>query len=457
MFKKLVDVCNNLVNKYLPDAYIFAVLITILIMILGAILTGQGPLTMIDHWGDGFWSLIPFTMQITMLIVTGFILGDTPIIKKFLNKIASVPKTPRSAIFFITFVSFFAFYINSGIALIVGPILAKAIAKNVKGVDYRLLVASGYVNAMSLQGGLTGAIALKLASGGESLSVESGGMLTTAIPMTDTVFTWWNILLQVLLLLILPTVNMFMHPSPDKVVTISPELLEEDEVEEEAIDKSKLTPAERMENSPILNYCIGAIGLIYVIQSIISGGIAKTFEFNTINLLCMFLAIILHKTPKKFLDSTLRSARSAIGILIQFPFYAGVMGMMVGANSAGVTVAGILSNAFVSISTTATFPVILFLSAGLINFLIPSGGGHWAVLGPIMMPAGMALGLNPALIAMIIAYGGAWTDGIQPFWALPSLGIAKLGVRDIMGFCVVDVLIAGVIMVGVFTFAAVVM
>ncbi|MBW8381559.1 MAG: TIGR00366 family protein [Youngiibacter sp.] len=458
MFKKIVNATNHLVQRYLPDAYIFAVIITLIVLVLGLVITGQNPLNMINNWGNGFWTLIPFAMQMTLLICTGFILADTPPVRKFLDRISGIPKTPRGAIYFITVVSFIAFYVNSGLALIVGPLLARGLAKRIKGVDYRLLVASGYINAISLQGGLTGAIALKLASGGDSLIKETGGVLSSLIPMTQTVFTWWNILLQALLLLVLPLVNSYMHPAPKDTVTIDPSLLAEDEdaLAKTTKKKSEMTPAERMENSRVISILIGVMGLIYIGTTFMKKGIAASFDFNTINFTCLFLAILLHGTPTRFLKSVKDSATAGISIIIQFPFYAGVMGMMTGVNASGISVAKYLTDAFLSVATVPTFPILLFLAAGIINFFIPSGGGHWAVLGPIMMPAGAVLGINPAITAMIIAYGGAWSDGVQPFWALPSLGIAKLGVRDIMGFCIIDVLVAGVIMMSVFTLAVLV-
>lgn len=455
MFKKFVNGVNNIVMKYLPDAYIFAVIISLIIFILGIVVTGQTPFDMIDHWGSGFWSLTSFAMQMTLLIVTGYVLADTKPIRNFLDRISAIPKTPRGAIFFITFVSFFAFYLNSGLALIVGPILARSLAKRVKGVDYRLLVASGYINAITLQGGLTGAIALKLASGGETLITETGGVLLNAISMSDTVFTWWNLMIQVALLIALPIVNSLMHPTPDKTVTIDPKLLEEEEVQP-LKNRADMSPAEKLENNSILSLLIGSLGIIYVAITIIDRGIQASFDFNTINFFCLFLAVILHGTPRNFLNSVQSSATAAISIIIQFPFYAGVMGMMTGLNAEGISLARVFTDAFLSVANGVTFPIFLFLAAGFVNFFIPSGGGHWAVLGPIMMPAGAALGINPAMTAMIIAYGGAWTDGVQPFWALPSLGIAKLSVRDIMGYCIIDVIVAGFIVIAGFMIAVLV-
>jgi len=144
---------------------------------------------------------------------------------------------------------------------------------------------------------------------------------------------------------------------------------------------------------------------------------------------------------RAFSDST----KSASGILLQFPFYAGIMGMMIGVNGEGLSLGGAISTFFISISNENTFPLFTFLSAGIVNIFVPSGGGQWAVQAPIMIPAGAELGVPAAKTAMAIAWGDAWTNLIQPFWALPALAIAGLGARDIMGFCVVNLLYAGFI------------
>jgi short-chain fatty acids transporter len=165
-----------------------------------------------------------------------------------------------------------------------------------------------------------------------------------------------------------------------------------------------------------------------------------------VNFIFLFVGVLLHGNLRKYIDAITDAASSAAGIILQFPFYAGIMGMMTGANPAtGVSLAGVISTAFVSISTVTTFPLFTFLSAGIVNFFVPSGGGQWAVQAPIMMPAGSQIGVDPAKTAMAIAWGDAWTNMIQPFWALPALGIAGLSAKDIMGYCVVVLLFSGII------------
>ena len=204
-----------------------------------------------------------------------------------------------------------------------------------------------------------------------------------------------------------------------------------------------MVPAEKIENSSILSLIVGLMGLVFAIWWFASKGF--NLDLNILNFIFLFLGLILHKTPRRFLNSVNDSVKGVSGVLIQFPFYAGIMGMMTGPNADGLSLAKVISDAFVSISTVNTFPLFSFWAAGIINMFVPSGGGQWAVQGPVTMTAGAALNVNPAVSAMAIAWGDAWTNLIQPFWALPALGIAGLGARDIMGYCVIALLVSGVI------------
>ena len=442
MFKRFTNACVSLVQKWLPDALLFAIILTIISFLAGMGFTGQGPLDMIKHWGNGFWGLLAFTMQMALVIVTGYVLADTKPVGKVLDKLAGLPKTPTMAIWFISFITFFATFINWGFGLVIGPLLAKRVAKKVRGLDYPLAIAAAYSVFVNWHGGISGSIPLKIATFSEAILKETGGALTYAVPISETIFSPWNLLIQLALLIILPLVNAMMHPTGDKVKSIDPRLLVDPEPAPQR-DRKSMVPAERLENSSILSLVVGAMGLVFAIWWFASKGF--NLDLNILNFIFLFLGLILHKTPRRFLDSVNDSVKGVSGVLIQFPFYAGIMGMMTGANAAGLSLARVISDAFVSISTVNTFPLFSFWAAGLINLFVPSGGGQWAVQGPVTMTAGAQLGMNPAVSAMAIAWGDAWTNLIQPFWALPALGIAGLGARDIMGYCVIALLVSGVI------------
>ena len=236
------------------------------------------------------------------------------------------------------------------------------------------------------------------------------------------------------------------HPAPEETITVDPALL----VEETRVYKTPETPAEKIENSMVLSMVVGFAGVLFIVLYFIRAGVMNGLNLNTVNFIFLILGILFHKTPIRYVHAITDSAKGAAGIILQFPFYAGIQALMVFSGASGQSLAGVISNFFVNISNQVTFPIFTFLSAGIVNFFVPSGGGQWSVQGPIMMPAGLALGVEPAITGMAIAWGDAWTNMVQPFWALPALGIAGLSARDIMGYCIITLLFAGLVVCGGF-------
>ncbi len=401
---------------------------------------------MVNHWGAGIWTLLAFSMQMALVLVLGSALANAPAVKRVVVALASIPKTPFQGIVSVTFFSIIACWINWGFGLVVGAILAKEIAKQVKGIDYRLLIASAYSGFVIWHAGLSGSIPLTVATGGEALTIATGGAITQAIPTSTTIFSYYNLIMCAAVFLIMPFVNAAMHPSADQVVTIDAKLLKEDKIE----TRIASTPAEKMEDSRIMTALISLLGLAYIVVYFMNNGFQ--LDLNIVNTIFLVAGILLHGTPLRYVNAIGEAIKGAGGILLQFPFYAGIMGMMTGMGADGISLAGAISNWFVSVSTSTTFPLFTFLSAGVVNLFVPSGGGQWAVQAPIMLPASLKLGVDPAVTSMAIAWGDAWTNMIQPFWALPALGIAGLGARDIMGYCVICLLVVGLIVCGGFLF-----
>lgn len=440
MFKKLTNGCVSLVSRLLPDPFIFCIILTVVVFIFAMPLTAQGPLDMVVHWGGGVWSLLSFSMQMALVLVLGNAFATAPAIQKGLKRLAEIPKGPTSAIVLVTAVSVVCCWLNWGFGLVVGAIFAKEIAKKRRDVDYRLLIASAYSGFVVWHAGTSGSIPLTIANVTESVTAVTGGALTESVATGNTIFSLWNLLICAAILVIMPVVNAKMHPDKDDVISIDPSLI----VEEEAEEIKSSTPAEKMEYSIPLTIITALFGVAYIVYYFVTKGFS--LDLNIVNLIFLTLGIIFHKRPLMYVHAIEEAVKGAGGVILQFPFYAGIMGMMTGANpETGASLAGVISNAFVVISNQVTFPLFSFLSAGVVNFFVPSGGGQWAVQAPIMMPAGAALGVDPAVTAMSIAWGDAWTNLLQPFWALPALGIAKLGARDIMGYCLVDLILTGVI------------
>ena len=433
MIKALAGSFSKVVKRWLPDAFLFAVILTFVVFLFGIIFKSQSPVDMVNYWGKGFWKLLAFAMQMVLVLVTGHTLAKTKVVESILKSISSLANNPSQAIIVTTLVALIACWINWGFGLIVGALLAKQMAKRIKGIHYGLLVASAYSGFLVWHAGLSGSIPLKVAQVSKNFMSEiTGGEI---IPVAETIFAWQNLLICVVLMLTLPVINMMMAPDAGDVVEIDPSLLEEDAGEEGKTPGT--TPAEKFENSVVISMLLGLFGFSYIVYYFVNGG---KLGLNSVNMIFLFAGIILHGTPANFLKAANDAIKNTGGIVLQFPLYAGIMGMMVHSG-----LASSISQWFVQVSTPMTFPFFTFLSAGIVNFFVPSGGGQWAVQGPIIMPAAKALGVPLGKAAMAIAWGDAWTNMIQPFWALPLLGIAGLGIRDIMGYCVVALLWGGLL------------
>lgn len=447
MFKKFTNGCVKLVQRFLPDAFVFCIILTIVVFIAAMPVAGMNPIEVANAWGSGVWGLLAFSMQMALVLVLGSAVANAPAIKRIIVKLAGVPKKPAGAVAFVTIISAICCFINWGFGLIIGALLAKEVAKKIKGLDYRLIIAAAYSGFVIWHSGISGSIPLGMtALDVDGTVANTGGAVTEVVPTSQTIFSAWNLIMVVAVVVVVAIVNAKMHPDAKDVVSIDPKLLEDAPEAVETKAKKDRTPAEKLENSMILSYIVVVIGAVYLIYYFVNAGsILNALSLNIVNLIFLILGIAFHKTPIGYVKAIMEFAESAGGIILQFPFYAGIQGMMVTAGSNGVSLASAISNGFVSISTPRTFPVLCYLAAGIVNFFVPSGGGQWAVQGPIMMPAGLKLGVTPAVTAMGIAWGDAWTNMLQPFWALPALGIAGLGARDIMGYCAIVLIVSGIV------------
>ena len=447
MFKKFTNGCVRVVNRWLPDPFLFAVILTIVVFVAAMIGTQQGPLELVWAWGgqgkteSGFWSLLAFAMQMALVLVFGSAMASAKACKRALGAIASLAKNKRSAILITTFVSTICCWLNWGFGLIAGALLAREVAKRVRDVDYPLLIAAAYSGFVIWHAGLSGSIPLQMNAAG---GTEILGVAYSASTM-ETIFHPMNLLMVVVILVLMPFVNYAMHPDASHTIVVDPSKL----VDEEERTYTKDTPAEKMEHSKILWVITLVLGFVYIVYYFVKNGFS--LDLNIVNMIFLFLGILLHGDLRRYVDAVGDAAAGAAGILLQFPFYAGIMGLMVAANpETGVSLAGIIANFFTNISTNVTFPVLTFLSAGIINFFVPSGGGQWAVQAPIVMPAATEMGIEYGRAAMAIAWGDQWTNMIQPFWALPALGIAGLSARNIMGYLVVVTIFTGLVACGGF-------
>ena len=417
----------KLVERYLPDPYIFVLLLSIVVFAAAVLLQQQSPLQVVKYWGDGFWGLLSFSMQMLLVLVTGFMLANTPLVTGLLHRLAAMAKSAGQAIILVTVISLIASWLNWGFGLVVGALFAKALARRVK-VDYRLLVASAYSGFVVWHGGLAGSIPLTIATPGHFSEAQIGVIATS-----ETIFAGFNLLLVALLFITVPLLNYLMRPTAADSVYVDAAKLQQDSVTTAESNR----PADKLENSLLLALFVGVAGIAYLVQYFAKGG---TLNLNIVNFLFLFLAIVLHGTPRRLLHSLQQAIQGGAGIVIQFPFYAGIMAIMVQSG-----LAQSMSQWFVSFATAETLAFWSFISAGIVNIFVPSGGGQWAVQAPVMLPVALELGADVSRIAMAVAWGDAWTNLIQPFWALPVLAIAGLKAKDIMGYCLLQLIVTGVI------------
>lgn len=432
MLKLLTNGCVRLFDRYLPDPFVLVALITLLVFLAGMVFEGQSPVAMLDHWMGGFWALHTFAMQMALILLTGFIVAKAPLFTRLVSVIASFARTPERAIMLVTLISLIATWINWGIGLVIGAILARELARRVPQVDYRLLIASAYSGFLIWHGGLSGAVPLTLATPGHFLE-ESIGL----IPTSQTLLSNFNLLIVAALLIVLPLTNRFMMRGIDTPVTLQEAVPETPPTRQGAEqDDDNTRPAQRLERSVWLARLISVMGLAALAFYALGNGGGLTLDVVIFAML--FIGILLHGSLRHYLNCLQEGISGTSGVLIQFPFYAGIMGMM---SASGLTTS--IAQLFIDHASAATLPVLSFLSAGFINIFVPSGGGQWAVQGPVLMEAATALNADISKVAMAFAWGDSWTNMLQPFWALPALAIAGLKARDIMGFCAIILLVSG--------------
>lgn len=425
--QKIVNKLSHLVTRYLPDAYIFAVILTFIVFLLGIILTENSPSQMASYWSGGFWSLLKFAMQMALMLILGHVIAISEPVQKLLAFSLKFITSDFTAILFITIAGLFASLFNWGFALVAFAILSKAVVKKRPHLSFGYLLACAYGGFLVWHGGLSGSTLLKLASPGDALSAL---LDNKAYSMSETFFDPLNLTLIGAHFIMLPLLNLMLKPADKK------QNIQEEKITEE--DETELTPARRLENSIIITILTVLLFGFSLYQYFIVKGSA--LNIDSTNMMFFFLALIVHKTPIRFLNAFKHSVPSSGGIILQYSFYAAIMGMMV---KSGLAVEA--SKFFVSISNETTFPFFTYLSAGLVNMFVPSGGGQWAVQAPIVIPAASELGVPLTKAALAVAWGDAWTNMLQPFWMVPVLSIAGLKLKDIIPQCFLYFLFSGIL------------
>lgn len=428
----------RLVHKFLPAPFSIAAILSMLAFVLAFFFTRSSVAEVLGYWHAGFWELLAFSMQMVLILVLGHALALTPLAGKMISFITRFASDNGKAAALVGFTAILVGFINWGLCLIFGAILARKVAEKARqeGIDlnYPLITAAGYSGMMVWHGGFSGSAPLVVAEEGHFLFEQIG-----RIPVSLTLLSPLNITTFMLLLTLVPLILYLLgkRSAPTSIPDLGSSSLSGNE------PVRKLSPAEKLDSGMLLATLLGGLVIgwaIYMGLSAGKEGALSILDLNFINFCLFGLNLLLHGSVARFLAAIQEAVGGASGIIIQFPLYAGIMGIM--------KYSGLItdfSNLFIAISNTGSLPVFTFLSAGLVNIFVPSGGGQWAVQGPVIAQAAEALQVPVQKVIMALAYGDGLTNMLQPFWALPLLGITRLEARDILPYTTLIMLTGGTI------------
>jgi short-chain fatty acids transporter len=422
-----------LFERIMPDPFIFAILLTIIGAALAFVLVPGTRLSTVGAgWYAGVFNIFTFAFQMVVMLISGYALATSPLVHGGLERIASSVSTPRAAISMTVSVSIVACWLNWGLGLVTAALLAREIAKRIR-IDFGWLVGAAYTGFVVSTEGISGSIALSQATHGSVLNVVEK-VAGKTLPLTQTIFTAFNLVPVVTMLIVMPILFRFQQPTAAMSVYADPERLREEDRLRAPLEKSGSLSA-WLDNAWIFNVLLAAIAAFALLSNWKAHGFA--LELNSVILLLIIAGLILHWRPSAYVAAIKNAARVSGSLVLQYPLYGGLMGII---TSTGL--AAVLSNAFIGFSTTRTLPFFTYLTSMVITFFIPSGGGLWAVQGTFAIPAANSLHASLAATTMAVAQGEAVSNMLQPFWALPILAIAGIKMRQMMGFMVITFCVA---------------
>ena len=422
-----------LFERIMPDPFIFAILLTFVGAGLAFLLVpGTRLSTVASGWYSGVFSIFTFAFQMVIMLIAGYTLATSPLVHKGLEKIASSVSTPKSAISLTVVVSVVACWLNWGLGLVTAGLLAREIAKRVR-IDFGWLVGAAYTGFVVSTEGLSGSIALSQATHGSVLNIVEK-VTGKCLPLTQTVFTAFNMVPVLMMLAVMPILFRFQQPTAAHTVVADPERLREEDRLQTPKEASR-TLSSWLDNAWILNLSLAAFAAFALATVWRTHGFA--IELNSVILLLIIGGLVLHWRPSAYVGAVRKSARISGSLVLQYPLYGGLMGII---TSTGL--AAVLSKAFIGFSNAHTLPFFTYLTSMIITFFIPSGGGLWAVQGTFAIPAATSLHASLGATTLAVAQGESVSNMLQPFWALPILAIAGIKIRQMMGFMVLTFLVS---------------
>jgi short-chain fatty acids transporter len=412
-------------ERWFPDAFSLALAAVAIVFV--ACLGIGSPIVQTAQWfGAGFWDLVAFTMQMSMIIVTGYAVATTRPVYAVIRRLAAIPSQPRGAVAFIGLFSMLSSLLSWSFSLIFSALLAREIAARVRGADYRAIGAAAYLGVGSVWAlGLSSSAALLMANAASlpaSLRNISG-----VIPIDQTLGLWQGMLIAVVLILVSMAISYYSHPAEGQARTMA-DMGITNEPQKAEVARVR-TPGEWLEYSPLFTLLISGLGLAYLVREVSTGGFRVLLDLNHYIFAFLIVGLLLHWRPRHFVDAISASIPSVAGVLIQYPLYAGIVKMM---TESGLATK--LAHVFVSVSTRDTFPVLVGIYSAFLGLFIPSAGGKWLIEAPYLLEASKSLEVHLGWVVQTYNATEALANLIHPFWMLPLLGILGMKPRDVVGY-----------------------
>ncbi|APR94875.1 hypothetical protein PATSB16_15330 [Pandoraea thiooxydans] len=435
LMQRCVYTCVYLFERIMPDPFVIVILLTAVTALCAFFLAPHGtPSVILTGWYKGIVGIFTFAFQMVLILVTGYALANANVVQTGLRRVALLASGPGSAVAIVFAVGAGATFLNWGFGLVVGAMMAKEVAKRVR-VDFAWLVAASYTSwVLWAFTGMSSSIALSIASPGSPLNLIEK-QIHSVVPLSQTVFASWILLPGLLATVLLPALFMLIRAAPGDVIAADPQALAEQDAHSDGGVKRK-SIAGRLEGSRICAMVFVVAGVAYLAQEWSQHGVS--LDINTVIFIFLLTGLALHGSARAYVDAISKAARVTGPMLLQYPFYGGIMGIM-----SATGLAQVASSAFIHFASGHTLPFWSYIGSLFITLLIPSGGGHWAVQGPFTIPAAVQLGASLPGTAMGIATGELAASLLQPFWAIPVVAIAGVGVQRVIGFTFVSFLACG--------------
>lgn len=424
----ITDFCE----RYFPDAFVFALAGVLVVFVVG-LLIGEPPVKLVNAFGNGFWELMPFTMQMALIIIGGFVVASSPPVARLIGLLASLPKTARGAVAFTALFSMLSSLISWGLSLVFSGLLVREICRRIERVDYRAIGAAAYLGSGSVWAlGLSSSAALLQAT--PASIPQQLRQITGVIPLSETLFLWQSMSLALILMVVSMAVAYWSAPTETESRTAADVGVRFEPLEAMRVDKP-VTAGDRWEHSPALSVAIGALMLVYLLMQISQKGLISTLDLNNFNFAFLTAGLLLHWRPRSFLNAVRRSVPATGGVLIQFPFYAGIFGLI-----SKTAITTVLADLFVRLSTQSTLPLLAAAYSAVLGLFVPSGGAKWIIEAPYVMTAANTWHVHLGWMVQIYNAAEALPNLINPFWMLPLMGILNVKARDLAGYSILQLL-----------------